>query len=60
MELKEKLSNATDEQIERYWHSLYFFNCDGIKCKECLFRTQDHICLSLAVEAEKISRKAAE
>ena len=59
MTIKEKLSNATNEQIERYWHSLFYFDCVGINCSDCLFRDDNRKCVILLVDSEKKLRGTA-
>lgn len=56
MNIEEKLSQLTIEQLERFHNVLYYFNCTGIRCRECLFRTSDKKCLVLVVNDERQNR----
>lgn len=55
MDIKQKLSALTDEQIERFWKHLLGFDCSFIDCQNCLF-TYKGKCLSLTVDDEYFAR----
>ena len=59
MNIKEKLSNLSDEQIDRFWRELLNFDCTGIDCRNCLFRCDCGTCLFLVVRTEHNKRKTA-
>ena len=56
MNIYEKLSNLTDEQIERFSKFLQDFDCSGISCHNCLFKADNGRCLFISVGDEHIRR----
>lgn len=56
MNIYEKLSNLTDEQIERFSKFLQDFDCVGINCHNCLFNADNGRCVFISVNDESIRR----
>nr|DAG43279.1 MAG TPA: Short C-terminal domain [Caudoviricetes sp.] len=59
MNIKEKLCNLTDEQIDHFWRYLLNFDCTGVDCRKCLFKCDSGPCLFLLIRAERTKRKTA-
>ena len=57
MTFKEKITYATDVELEFYLNVYRHFNCDGIKCDGCIFSDEKGFCCFVSVSREYNRRK---
>lgn len=57
MTIKEKITHATDAELEFYLSGYGNFICNGIKCDDCLFADETGFCCFVLASIEYDRRK---